>query len=216
MRVDSERTRRKILRAARDGCREVGYEHLRMADVAERVGRSRATVYNHFANRDELLEALCAEYLAGYGQICDRVRSQAAARNSVFEVLRETVVEELRWRVAHADLRGALDSAKRLRKAFYVEGEQRIDEAMIAWFGSVYAASARAGLLHAGVDLAFATRAVYAMIDHVVADFPVATAAEDVARAADQVARLQWGALYRAEPESAPPFATLALEPEPA
>ncbi len=212
LRIDSARTRRAILRAARDLCREAGYEHVRMADIAERVPCARATVYNHFANRDELLEALCTEYLEGYLRITARVRAWAAPHNTIFEVLRETVAEELRWRAAHAELRGALDSARRLRKPFYLREDRRIDDAMLLWFGGIYAASQAAGLLRDDVDLASATPVVYAMIDHVVAEFPVPTAEDDLARAADRVARLQWHALYVATPERAPLFGTLRLQ----
>lgn len=212
LRTDSEQTRRQILESARELCREAGYEHIRMVDIAERVGCARATVYNHFANRDELLEALCTEYLEGYLLICDRIRAWATPHNTVFEVLRETVAEELRWRVAHAELRGALDSAKRLRKEFYVRGDRRIDDAMVAWFDAIYAASAERGLIRDGVHLPFATRAVYALLDHVVADFPVETSPDEVARVADEVARLQWHALYGCEPEDAPLIATLPVD----
>lgn len=209
LRIDSERTRRHILRAARELSREAGYAHVRMSDIAERVGCARATVYNHFANRDELLEALCSDYLAGYLDIQDRIADWAAPGSSVFAVLRETVAEELRWRVANGDLRDALDSAKRLRKDFYVQGDERIDAVLLAWFGDIHRASQRQGLLRPGLDLAFATRATYAMIDHVVAGFPVETPADELDVAADQVAKLQWHALYLGDPEQAPPFDSL-------
>ena len=130
LRSDSERTRRQILETAREMCRREGYENIRMADIADRVGRTRATVYNHFATRDDLLQALCEEYLDGFLELFTGIRVWLSDDHSVFEVLRETVASELRWRVGHAELRGALDSARRLRAPFYVQGEERIDEAV--------------------------------------------------------------------------------------
>jgi AcrR family transcriptional regulator len=209
-RADSERTRREILRAARELVREAGYDHIRMVDVADRAGCARATLYNHFPSRDSLLEALCAEYLDGFLEIHPRVRQWARPDHTIFEVLRETITEELRWRVANGELREALDTARRLRKEFYVEGDQRIDDALLAWFGAIHRASFRNGFLRSDVELDFAEKAVYAMIDHVVAEFPINTNADEVARAADRVARLSWHALYSTSPEGSPAFKTIA------
>ena len=210
-RSDSRHTRQEILRVAKEMSRDRAFESIRMADLAQRVGRSRATVYNHFASRDQLLEALCTEYLAGYAFIPAQVQEWVDADHTIFEVLRETVARELRWRVAHAQLRGALDSAKRLRKDFYVREDARIDAAMLTWFGAIYAASDALGLLWSDLDLTFAGNAVYAMIDHVVAEFPVNVKAAELERAADRVARLQWHALYRCDPEASPRYRELRL-----
>jgi AcrR family transcriptional regulator len=213
LRTDSERTRRNILDSARDLCREQGYEHIRMADVAERVGCARATVYNHFPSRDGLLEALSVEFLDGYLELLAGIPAWIREDHTVFQVLRETVARELRWRAEHGELRGALDSAKRLRKPFYVEANQRIDDAMIAWLEAIYNAADGLGLVREDLDLDLAGRPVYAMIDSVVAGFPVGVAHAEVERVADQVARLQWHALFAAEPEDAVPFAALAVDP---
>lgn len=211
LRSDSLRTRHQILRSASDLCREQGFERVRMVDIAERVGCSRATIYNHFANRDLLLEALCTEYLKGYVLIVGQIQEWAGPEHTIFEVLRETVAAELRWRAAHAELRGALDSAKRMRRDFYMREDALIDRAMVRWFSSIYAASEELGLLRDNCDLTLATPVVYAMSNHVVGEFPVQTPPAEIARIADQVARLQWHALYRLEPEEAPEFGGLSL-----
>ncbi len=213
LRTDSERTRRTILRCARDLCREQGYEHVRMADVAQRVGCARATVYNHFPTRDELLEALCVEFLEGYLELLGGLPAWIEDRHTVYEVLRETVARELRWRAEHGELRGALDSAKRLRKPFYLQADERIDDAIIAWLEAIYAAADGLGLVRSDLDLAVAGRPVYAMIDSVVAGFPVGVESEQVELMADQIARLQWHALFDADPEDAVPFAALGIDP---
>lgn len=213
LRTDSERTRRNILASARQLCREQGYEHIRMADVAERVGCSRATVYNHFPSRDELLEALCVEFLDGYVTLVEALPAWIEPHHTVFDVLRETVARELRWRVEHGELRGALDSAKRLRKAFYVNADRRIDEAMLTWLGAIHGAAAAQGLLREDLDLRVVGGPVYAMSDSVVAGFPVDVPPEEIERVADQIARLQWHALFSAAPEDSEPFSTLGIDP---
>ena len=211
LRFDSERTQQQILASARELCREVGYEQLRMADIADRVGCSRATVYNHFRDRDVLLEVLCTQYLEGYLDIHAQVSEWAGDRHTVFDVLRETIGRELRWRVSNGDLRDALDTAKGLRKTFYLRGDAKIDDAMLDWFGRIYDASERLGLLRQGLDVPIAARAVYAMIDHVVAGFPVDTPAAAIDRTIDQVAGLVWHAMYRIAPEDAPYFSVLGV-----
>jgi AcrR family transcriptional regulator len=182
-----------------------------MEDIAKRVKCARATVYNHFPSRDALLEALCSAYLDGYLDIQHRIKAWAQPDSTIFDVLRETIAEELRWRVANGGLRGALDTAKLLRKDYYVEGNQRIDDAMQAWFGEIYAASASLGLARPELDIAFATKAIYGMVDSVVAGFPVNIPSRAVARAADQLARLQWYALYATPPDDAPLFSVLGI-----
>lgn len=212
LRADSERTRRQILDTARDMCRADGYENIRMADIADRVGRTRATVYNHFATRDDLLQALCEEYLHGFLDLFEGIRDWLSAEHTIFDVLRETVAGELRWRVDHAELRGALDSARRLRAPFYVEAERRIDEAVRGWFQAIYQAARAHGQLRPDLDVEFASRPVYAMVDSVVRGFPVRVSSREVERSADQVARLQWHALFEAAPEDAPLFVTLEID----
>lgn len=211
LRFDSERTRQQILASARDLCREVGYDQLKMSDIADRVGCSRATVYNHFKDRDVLLEELCTQYLEGYLDIHGQVREWAGTKHTVFDVLRETIGRELRWRVTNGDLRDALDTAKGQRKEFYLRGDKQIDDAMLDWFGWIYAASQTQGLLRQGLDVPIATRAVYAMIDHVVAGFPVDTPADEIERTTDQVAGLVWHALYPTDPADGPLFSDLKV-----
>lgn len=58
-----ERTRRKIAAAAAELHEEVGVGHTTVADIARRAGVQRLTVYNHFADLEELLPACSAHYL---------------------------------------------------------------------------------------------------------------------------------------------------------
>ncbi len=63
----SETTRAAIIDSALRLFAEQGYETVRVEDIARAAGVSRATVYNHFAERDEILAALFERLLGGDG-----------------------------------------------------------------------------------------------------------------------------------------------------
>jgi AcrR family transcriptional regulator len=53
-----DRTRAKLLEAARSLIREKGYEHTTLDAIAERAGMTTGAIYGNFKNRDELFLAL--------------------------------------------------------------------------------------------------------------------------------------------------------------
>jgi len=59
-----ERTRAKLLEAARSLIREKGYEHTTLDAIAERAGMTTGAIYGNFKNRDELFLALGQTYWA--------------------------------------------------------------------------------------------------------------------------------------------------------
>jgi len=59
-----ERTRGKLLEAARSLIREKGYEHATLDAIAERAGMTTGAIYGNFKNRDELFLALGQTYWA--------------------------------------------------------------------------------------------------------------------------------------------------------
>lgn len=58
-RLAPEQRQGEILAAARQLLNEVGYERLKMADVANRCGVSEGLVYRYFPTRDDLLTKVC-------------------------------------------------------------------------------------------------------------------------------------------------------------
>jgi AcrR family transcriptional regulator len=58
------RTRAKLLTAARDEIREKGYAHTTLEAVARRAGMTTGAIYGNFKNRDELFIALGETYWA--------------------------------------------------------------------------------------------------------------------------------------------------------
>src|SRR5579884_2876085 len=59
-----ERTRAKLLEAARALIREKGYEHVTLEAIAERAGMTTGAIYGNFKNRDDLFIALGLHYWA--------------------------------------------------------------------------------------------------------------------------------------------------------
>src|SRR5215467_13428281 len=59
-----ERTRAKLLEAARSLIREKGHEHTTLEDIAERAGMTTGAIYGNFKNRDDLFIALGQTYWA--------------------------------------------------------------------------------------------------------------------------------------------------------
>ena len=59
-----DRTRAKLLEAARSLIREKGHEHATLDAIAERAGMTTGAIYGNFKNRDELFLALGQTYWA--------------------------------------------------------------------------------------------------------------------------------------------------------
>ena len=58
MRVRSEEKRHEIIRIAAELFDQLGYERTSMSAIAARVGGSKATLYSHFASKEDLLRAV--------------------------------------------------------------------------------------------------------------------------------------------------------------
>jgi AcrR family transcriptional regulator len=59
-----ERTRAKLLEAARELIREKGFEHTSLEQIAERAGMTTGAIYGNFKSRDDLFIALGQTYWA--------------------------------------------------------------------------------------------------------------------------------------------------------
>src|SRR5947207_10890092 len=72
---EREEVRRKILDAARDLFMTEGYEKVTMRRIAEAIEYSPTTIYNHFEDKDDLVQALCFE---DFGRLFEHLQAQAA------------------------------------------------------------------------------------------------------------------------------------------
>ena len=72
--------RRKILDAARDLFMAEGYERVTMRRIASAIEYSPTTIYNHFKDKDDLVNALCHEE---FSQLLGALDLRAPARDPV-------------------------------------------------------------------------------------------------------------------------------------
>jgi len=88
-----ERTRAKLLEAARGLVREKGYERTTLEEVAARAGMTTGAIYGNFKNRDELFIALGQAYWA---PIRPKIAPGASFRDAMHAIARATLasVEE--------------------------------------------------------------------------------------------------------------------------
>ena len=176
-----------------------------MGDIARAAQVARATVYNNFDDKQDILAAIIREYIGGYQEIVQRLRETARSGQTSFELIQEMVRAAFGWRVQNADLRPIVAVARNLRASGWEQANKAADEALINWILQVHAADEDAGLIREDIDLEFGVRATYVMIDGMLTAFDLDTATEErVNEAADRLALLHWHAICAVPPEKAP------------
>jgi AcrR family transcriptional regulator len=175
-----------------------------MGDIARSAQVARATVYNNFDDKQDILAAIISDYMTGYARIAQRLRESARSGQTSFELIQEMLREALAWRVKNADLRPIVAVARNLRGSGWEEANKAADDAMLGWIMAVHAADEDAGLIREDIDLEFGVRAAYAMIESVISSFDVSAGEEEVNKAARQLALLHWYSICSVPPEKAP------------
>jgi AcrR family transcriptional regulator len=198
------RARTKILESSRKLFARRGYSETSMGDIARAAQVARATVYNNFDDKQDILAAIIRDYMVGYAQIPQRLRENARSGQTSFELIEEMVREALSWRVANADLRPIVSVARNLRGSGWEEANKAADDSMLGWVMAVHAADEAAGHIREEIDLEFGVRATYAMIEAILAQFPVSSNEEEINRVAHQLALLHWHSMCEIPPEEAP------------
>lgn len=198
------RARTKILEASRKLFARKGYSETSMGDIARAAQVARATVYNNFDDKQDILADIIRDYMVGYAQIPQKLRENARSGQTSFQLIEEMVREALSWRVANADLRPIIAVARNLRGSGWEEANKAADDAMLGWVMAVHAADEAAGLVREEVELEFGVRATYAMIEAILAQFPVSADAEEIDRVAHQLTLLHWHSICLVPPEEAP------------
>lgn len=157
------RARAGILDGARASIIAGGVRRMTMSDVAERGGVAKATVYNHFRSRTELLDGLLADELTRLGEVADATGpgiaeqlaalAQSIAGNPLLATIRQSEPDVL------ADLTAIPNEAARDRwtnnvssiRTRLTDQAARSDDAavdlVLRWLVSVVLAPARADRL---------------------------------------------------------------------
>lgn len=175
-----------------------------MGDIARAAQVARATVYNNFDDKQDILAAIISDYLTGYARIAQRLRENARPGQTSFELIQEMVREALAWRVENADLRPIVAVARNLRGSGWEEANKAADDAMLGWIMAVHASDEEAGLVREDIDLEFGVRAAYNMIESILSTFDVSATEEEIDWAARQLALLHWYSICSVPPEDAP------------
>ena len=198
------KARTKILEASRRLFARRGFSETSMGDIARSAQVARATVYNNFDDKQDILAAIIKDYMAGYAMIAKRLRENARVGETSFQLIQEMVREALSWRVKNADLRPIVAVAKNLRGSGWEEADKAADDALLGWIVDVHAADAEAGLIREDIDLEFAVRAAFAMIESVLSSFDVSSSEEEINKAAHQLALMHWYSICSVPPDGAP------------
>jgi AcrR family transcriptional regulator len=198
------RARTKILEASRKLFARRGFSETSMGDIARSAQVARATVYNHFDDKQDILAAIIKDYMTGYAMIAQRLRENARSGETSFDLIQEMVREALSWRVKNADLRPIVAVAKNLRGSGWEEADKAADDALLGWIVDVHAADADAGLIREDIDIEFAVRAAFAMIESVLSTFDVSSSEEEINKAAHQLALMHWYSICSVPPKDAP------------
>jgi AcrR family transcriptional regulator len=198
------RARTKIIEASRRLFARRGFSETSMGDIARAAQVARATVYNNFDDKQDILAAIISDYMTGYARIAQRLRENARSGQTSFELIQEMVGEALDWRVRNADLRPIVAVARNLRGSGWEEANKAADDAMLGWIMAVHAADEDAGLIRDDIDLEFGVRAAYNMIESILSSFDVSASREEIDTAAHQLALLHWYSICSVPPEDAP------------
>jgi AcrR family transcriptional regulator len=197
-------TKRRILSAARRLFHSPGYQNARVVDIATAAGVSRATVYNHFVDKEAILRALVEDYLSGYARISESMVEAADRDESIFAVLLRMVEDALAWRVANADLRPAIEIARQILPDAHTAANRAADDALRKQLADVHRRSVKHGIVRPDIDLNYAATALYSMIEAVLSSFDVGSSEAEIKAVAEQLTLLQWYAVYTISPEVAP------------
>jgi AcrR family transcriptional regulator len=198
------RAETKIVAAGRKLFARRGFSETSVGDIARAAHVARATVYNNFDDKQDILAAIIREYMAGYARIAQRLRSQARSGQTSFELIQDMVREALTWRVENADLQPIVAVARNLRGSGWEEANRAADDAMLGWILAVHSVDEEAGLIRAEIDLEFGVRAAYAMIESVLSSFDVSAGEAEIETAAHQLALLHWHSICSVDPSEAP------------
>jgi AcrR family transcriptional regulator len=208
----------RILDAGQELFLERGFPSTSMGAIAEQARVVRSTIYNNFQDKEAILAELMRRYVEGYVEIPRRLREQARAEQSSFELIEDMIREAILWRIENAELRPLIDLSKHLPNSPWGGLNDAADAAMLGWIVEIHSRDAKRGLIRDGLDLDFATSAAYSMIESVIASFDVGASRARVDEAVRQLTLMHWHALYRVEPEDAladsvPPVRTAPRRP---
>lgn len=95
--MDNRSTRQKILDAALDLFSTQGFEATSVSQIADRVGIRKASMYSHFASKQEILESLMQETMKHYERHTIFLDSSIADQDLNVKSITEIIVGQIRY-----------------------------------------------------------------------------------------------------------------------
>lgn len=185
-------------------CRK-GFSGTSILDIAHAARVTRATIYDNFDDKQDILTTIAGEYLTGYSGVIKRLRQRASSCRTSFDLIQETIRETLAWRVANADLRPLVAVARNLHGTGWDEATAAADDVVRGWILVIHAINEEAGVIRDDIDLDLGVRAAYAMIEFGFSKFDDSYSEREIAPVAEQLALLHWYAICTVPPGEAPP-----------
>ncbi len=95
--MDNRSTRQKILDAALDLFSTQGFEATSVSQIADRIGIRKASMYSHFASKQEILESLMQETMKHYERHTIFLDSRIADQDLNVKSITEMIVGQIRY-----------------------------------------------------------------------------------------------------------------------
>ena len=95
--MDNRNTKQKILDAALDLFSTQGFEATSVSQIADEVGIRKASVYGHFASKQEILESLMKEIMKEYEWHTIFSENGTANQNLSVESITEIIIGQIRY-----------------------------------------------------------------------------------------------------------------------
>ena len=95
--MNKKSTKQKILDAALDLFSTQGFEATSVSQIANEVGIRKASVYSHFASKQEILESLMQEVMKQYGHHTILSENGIADQDLSVEAITEMIVGHIRY-----------------------------------------------------------------------------------------------------------------------
>jgi AcrR family transcriptional regulator len=160
LRADAERNRRRLLDAAEALFRERGLD-VGVAEIAQRAGVGRGTLFRNFPTKQDLIAAIVIERMreaaatarslldapdpgeALFGFLEEIVGPQQLDSRALFDAIGDTFLANEQIRAAHAEVVAAIDNLlTRAKEAGAVRGDVGAMDVLMLVKGAVEAASA--------------------------------------------------------------------------
>ncbi len=172
-----ERTRARLLDAARAAFVDVGWARARVEDVCRTAGVGHGTFYGYYANKADVLEALVRRHAADLNTLLETPWTSGDLRADVRRVIDGFVEQSAR----NADVRAVWLAAATSEPALAALVDE-VRGQFVERIRANLAASLEAGAARADLDVGLAAHALAAMVEQTVALAQRAGSSTDLAR----------------------------------